>query len=368
MLIKERWNNMVTLLDCIRRFADISDGLIDRREETFRQLLETIRNSGKKINQIVLCGSGSSNNEIVTARSFIEKMTGLQTISILQNDLIYSTYVYNTDALYVFVSQSGTSTLTQQAAVKVRELGALTVALTSYETNPLVAKTDIYVEQGVGKEEYGFVTVGFDCGVLTLMLLGLELGRCLGNITEEEYCRQVEDAHKISASHREITEKALKWFDLNKEQLLRSQTFTIYGGGSLHGIALEAALKILEVDKRNIAVGYEIDDVMHGPNMGFTYSNCVISLNDGGVNAEKHNGLIRWAKEQMFNGFMIGQNAIDDKDLSFEPVAGDWKALEYAPAIQVLAYRLAVDMGVDLNDKDRHTHRSYFATHDQKVG
>ena len=358
---------MVTLLDCIRRFADISDGLIDRREETFRPLLETIRNSGKKINQIILCGSGSSFNEIITAKSFVEKTSGLQTISVYPNDLLYSTSVYNTDALYVFVSQSGTSTLTQQAAVLVKEKGALTAALTSFETNPLVAKTDAYIEQGVGKEEYGFVTVGFDCGVLTLMLMGLELGRYLGNLSEEEYARQIEDAHKISPSHREVTDKAMKWFDLNKEQLLRTSTFTIYGGGSLYGIALESALKILEVAKRNISVGYEIDDGMHGPTMGFTPSNCIIGLNDGGHNEDKQNSLIRWGKEKKNNGFIIGVNPINDRDLGFEPVSGDWKGLEYAPAIQVLAYRLAVDMGVDLLDKSRHTERAYFATHDKKA-
>ena len=357
---------MVTLLDCIKRFSTVSDSLLEKREETFRQLIEVIDKSGKMISRIILCGSGSSYNETVTARGFIEKVTGKPVTAVLPNELLHNTYVYDADALYVFVSQSGTSTLTQQAADLVRSKGAVTACVTAFPDNPLAGKVDAYIEQGVGKEEYGFVTIGFDTGVFTLMLMGLQLGKHFGSINEQQYQQYLDMAARLPESQKSIIEKTMAWFDLNKEQLLRTATFTIYGAGPLYGIALEAALKILEVAKRNVSVGYEIDDGMHGPTMGYTYANCVIGLNDGGVNADKFASLVRWDKEVMFNGFMFGKDPIDDKDLAFDCVAEDFRALEYAPAIQVLAYRLAVDIGVDLTDRSRHQERKYFATHDVK--
>ncbi|MBQ4253376.1 MAG: sugar isomerase, partial [Erysipelotrichaceae bacterium] len=156
---------------------------------------------------------------------------------------------------------------------------------------------------------------------------------------------------------------ANQWFDRNKEALMATNTFTFYGGGPLYGVAIEAALKVMEVAKRNVAVGFEIDDGMHGPTMGYTPSNCVIALNDGGVNDGKCRSLALWAKEVMHNGYIFGANPIDESDLAFEGVSEDWRALEFAPAVQVLAYRLAVDKGVNLRDRSRHKEGQYFKTH-----
>ena len=97
--------------------------------------------------------------------------------------------------------------------------------------------------------------------------------------------------------------------------------------------------------------------------MGFTYDNCVIALNDGGVNEDKCRSLVSWAKAEKHNGYIFGVNPVDDRDLAFEYVSGDWKALEFAAAVQVLAYRLAADKGVNLRDHSRHTERNYFHTH-----
>lgn len=227
-----------------------------------------------------------------------------------------------------------------------------------------VAKiVDVHVDMGCGYEEYGMRTIGYCASVLTLMLLGLEMGYRLQRIDEKEYLNYIEQAKKISLNHPIISEVTMTWFDRNKEKLLSSSSFTIYGGNSLYGVALEGALKILEVSKRILAIGYESDDGMHGPTMGFTPNNCVIVLNDGGVDSKRLTQLAAWAKNEMHNGFVMGCDALDDTDLAFEVVSGAFKAIEFAPAVEILAYRLAVDMGIDLTDKSRHKEKQYFNTH-----
>lgn len=352
----------VTLLEVINRLPQRSDALIDQREATLAELLKMLEGH-PDLDQIVLCGSGSSFNEILTARGFIEKMTKLQTIAVLPNTLLHDSYVIRPQSLYLFVSQSGTSTLTNEAALLVKQAGAPVAAMSAFRDSDLPQNCGTFIEQGVGKEEYGCVTFGFDTGVLTLMLMGLELGKRRGTVSEAEYEKQLADAHRISTNHRKVSDLAMAWFDRNKEALMATQTFTLYGGGALQGIAAEGALKILEVGKRNVSVGYEIDDGMHGPTMGYTPLNCVIALNDGGVNEEKCRSLVRWDKEVMHNGYLFGVDPLDDKDLAFTPVSGDWQALEFAAAVQVLAYRLAADKGVDLRDHSRHKEHQYFATH-----
>ncbi|MBR0137658.1 MAG: SIS domain-containing protein [Erysipelotrichaceae bacterium] len=351
----------VTLLEVINRLSEKCDEVIDGRFDRLNEVLKAT--AERKINQIILVGSGSSYNEALCARGYVEKMSGLQTFTVLPNELLHNSSVINRDCLYVFVSQSGTSTLTNEAAEKVRNAGALTFAQCKQRDCPLVGKCDGYIDQGIGTEEYGFVTWGYDCGVITLMLMGLEIGKQNGNVTAEEYDRQIAAAHRIAASHRQVSEKANEWFDRNKEALMATTTFTFYGGGPLYGLAIEGALKVMEVAKRNVAVGFEIDDGMHGPTMGYTPSNCVIALNDGGVNNAKCVSLVTWAKEVMHNGYIFGCNPIDDTDLAFEYVSDDWRALEFAPAVQVLAYRLAVDKGVNLRDRTRHKEGQYLRTH-----
>ncbi|MBQ4253874.1 MAG: SIS domain-containing protein, partial [Erysipelotrichaceae bacterium] len=161
----------VTLLEVINRFSQKGDEVIDRRMERLGEVLEAAK--AHRFNQIILVGSGSSYNEALCARGYIEKMTGLQTFTVLPNELLHNSSVINRECLYVLVSQSGTSTLTNEAAEKIRSAGALTFAQCKKRECPLVEKCDGYIDQGIGDEEYGFVTWGFDCGIVTLMLMGL---------------------------------------------------------------------------------------------------------------------------------------------------------------------------------------------------
>lgn len=354
---------MVTLLDCINRVPEITDRIIANRNENFATFFSVLEGHLDTMDQIVLVGSGTSNTAAVTARGFIEKVTQIQTICVLPNEFLNNSGVYRSRALYIFTSQSGTSTLTQQAVFKMRQMGYWTVGVTENKDTPLASQVHVHVDMGCGKEEYGMRTIGYCASILTLMLLGLEIGHTLGRITEGEYAELLDHARLISKNHRLISDASMAWFDRNRQQLMNSTSFTIYGGGSLWGVALEGALKILEISKRKMAVGYEADDGMHGPTMGFTPDNCVIALNDGGLDSEKGVQLAKWAKEIMHNGFVFGKDTLDDSDLAFDPISQEFISIEFAPTVEVLAYRLAVDAGIDLLDKSIHKERDYFSTH-----
>ncbi len=356
---------MVTLLDCINRVPSIVEKIVAGRDENFAAFFGMLKPELEKISQIVLIGSGTSNTSAMTARGFMEKVMKLETVCVLPNEFLHQRSVYRPDALYIFTSQSGTSTLTQQAARRMREKGYRTVSITENSQTPLAQITHAHIDMGCGKEEYGMRTIGYCASVLTLMLLGVEIAACLQRITEGEKQQLIEHVLRVPDSHRKISAAAMDWFDQHREALMKSRSFTLYGGGSLWGVALEGALKILEISKSRMAVGYESDDGMHGPTMGFTEDNAVIVLDDGGVDHERGQNLARWAKEVMHNGWIIGSQTLDGQDLKVELVSEEFVCLEIAPAVQVLAYRLAVDNGIDLQDKSIHKEREYFSTHQQ---
>lgn len=356
---------MVTYLECIERIGKVSNSLIDSFDITFKQLEERIKD--KRFNQIIFIGSGSSFNVMTCAKGFIEKICHIQVLTYLPNDFLNNVFVYNKDALYIFISQTGTSTLTLNAVDTVKKLGCLCACISAFNDTPLAEKCDIFIDQGVGNEEYPMVSFGFSTCLLTTMLLGLKLGRIFNTISDEEFNNYIEDARKLPTNYQNIIDKTNIWFDLNKDKLLKSKVFTFYAGNNLYGIAREAALKLMEVSKITLSTAWEIDEGMHGPTMGYQHDNCVIVLNDGDNNALRCNDLLRWSKAELNNGFMFGLNPIDEADLKFDTVCRDFNLLEYTGAIQVLAYRLAVDNEIVISDLSRHKEHEYFNTHNEDL-
>ena len=61
---------------------------------------------------------------------------------------------------------------------------------------------------------------------------------------------------------------------------------------------------------------------------------------------------------------------MDDRDLLFDFVSTNFIALEFAPIIQILSYRLAVDFGVEVPlFKDMVLpDQKYFNTHSEHLG
>ena len=355
---------MVTMLEVINRIPTVCTDILNHREATFAALVDTVK-AHPEINQILLIGSGTSNTSAVTARRFIEKTSGLQTICVLPNELLHNCFAYNPQALYVFTSHSGTSTLTCEAAEKITQLGFLTAAVTDGADSPIAKMVDVFINQRNGVEEYLMRTIGYCSSVLTQMLRGLAIGKARGVISADQETAYLEQAQAGIAHHPAIVDEAMTWFDRNKEKLMAAETFTIYGLDSLWGVALEGALKILEISKRRIGVGYEFDDGMHGPTMGYTSSNCVIVLHDGGREDLRAHQLVRFAKNELGYGYLIGENPVDENDLAMHLTGGEFIFLELSPVVQVLAYRLAIDYGIDLTDMSYHSATKYFNTHNE---
>lgn len=358
---------MTTLLDCIYRVPSVIRDIVEHRNETFAPLLTAVKDQLSELNEIVFIGSGTSNTCSVTAWRFAEKTSGLTCSAMIPNEFLAKSVV-NPHALYVFVSQSGTSTLTQEALKKVKAMGCLTAAITEAPDTPLAKAAGVHINMGCGCEEYGMRTIGYCASILTEMLMGVELGKARGLLSEAEADACYQDALAAADHHAEICDQTQAWFDRCKEDLMDVDAFVLYGAGSLYGVAQEGALKILEIAKRFMCVGYEMDDGLHGPTMGFTRRHAVIVLNDGGKDNHLAMGIAKYMKNDVGHAYVIGVNPIDDEDLGFTPASKDFFCLEYAPVVEILAYRLAVDYGIVLKDiltQDPLPEMKYFNTHDE---
>ena len=357
------------MLPCIKREQQVLTAILDNRKETAKQLIDYYKEHKEDVSQIVFIGSGSSNTSSVAAFQMVEKFSGVSTSTMIPN-LFLNKSVYDPKALCIFISQTGSSTLTQSAVKRAKENGCVTVAMSEAGNTKVAKEANLFVNMGCGEEEYGQRTIGFSSTVLTEMVIGLEMGLVNGTLSEEEYNRYIEDAYKMAGNINSVIDQTDDWYQSVKEIISNGSHFMILGPKSLYGVALEGALKILEVDKRYSAVGYEMDDGLHGPNMGLTRDNKVIVLSDGVSDQVLAQGIAQYVKNEVGNAFIIGRNTIDATDFPLDYKSEYFFALEFAPVLQYLSYRLAVDFGVevplfkDLVLPDQ----KYFNTHSEHLG
>ena len=357
---------MITMLDCIKRTPIKVKEIVRNAKTNTDGMIRALGEDLKKLNRITIIGSGSSHNSSVAARLFMEKVTGMEVQIVLPNTYRKKT-VFAEDVLYIFVSQSGTSTLVREEAAMTREKGLQTVSVTAEDGSPLDQVTGSHVDMGCGYEEYGYRTVGVCCTIVTLMVVALRLGLERGFISEEEYEGYLRDALKAAENNAVIADKAVEWFNNNVEILKGCRNVLYYGGGCLYGIAIEGALKLLETAKIYKSIGYEAEDGLHGPNMGQGKEDVIVSLNAGGQDNFYATAVAKFAKGELRHGFIIGANTVDETDLPFECASEYFRAIEFAPVVQVIAYMLAVvnDIPViDISHRIPHVSAKYFRTHD----
>ena len=356
---------MVTMLDCIRRVAPITKEIVKNAQINTDDMVRELDEDVKKINEIIICGAGSSNTAAVTAAGFMEKVTGIQVHTFMANQFAKKS-VYNPDALYIFVSQTGTSTLVKEMVARINEMGCHTVAVTEDESTPVGKQAKSHVNMGCGYEEFWFRTIGYCSSVVTLMIIGLRLALERGNITVKEYNDYLAEALSAAENHPAVVDKAVAWFNAHQEELVKGRSFIIYGSGPLHGVALEGALKILETAKNFVAVGYEAEDGLHGPCLGFTKDEVIISLNDGVNDEWMGHGVVDFGKKELGQAYIFGADPLDENDMAFDVKGGNFRALEFAPAVEVLAYLLAKAIGtpvLPVGEYQDHVSGKYFETH-----
>lgn len=348
------------MLDCIRNTKTAIENLTSHQQSNTKALREYLASD---ISEIVFVGSGTSSTSAITARNFVEKTSLCKTSVIYPNDFIHNTYVFDPHALYVFTSQTGTSIVAREALQLVKEKGYANVAISETADTPIAKDADCFVSLDCGIEEYPMRTTGYCASVIVQMMIGIEVGLKKGVLTEEQYDDYLSDLAKIAPHFDELIDRAMKWMDQAKRKMLRSDVIIFTGADELYGVSLEGAMKVWETPQI-ASIGYEIEEGIHGPNYGYNERHCVIVLNNGGREANKCKALASYMKECKHNGFMIGQEGIDEEDFVFTPSSRYFACIEYAAILQVLSYRLANDQGRDLYaHHDNSAMEAYFKTH-----
>ena len=197
-------------------------------------------------------------------------------------------------------------------------------------------------------------------------MIALRIALEAGKISDEEFDRYIEDGRKAADHIPQVIEDGLAWFDRNKDDLKTLRSLMYYGGGELFGIAVEGALKLMETPKIYLSFGYEAEDGIHGPCYAFGKDDAIVFLNDGENDVDYASSMVRFSKQELGRGYMFGPLVQDDKDLKIVPASKHFRAVEFVPSVQIVAYEMAVLNGVDvlpMSIRIPHVSTKYFQTH-----
>lgn len=354
---------MTSILDCIERVPSVLEQILEQQEASYAGLAAYLGNRIGTCSEIVLVGSGTSYTAAMTSQFFVEKATGYPVKVVFPNDYVACGRLVNPNAIYIFTSQTGTSLVTCQAMEILTGKGALCVSMTESPDTKLAAISPCHIPLNCGIEEFGMRTIGYTASVLNHMLLGMRLGILNGHLSAAQYEIWQKEAAAVPDSLRNTIEKTLQWFPKCKRQLMRATGIFFTGSGALYGLALEGAVKFWEMPQI-ISAGYELEEGMHGPNYGYDGRQCLVVLDDGGIESDKAHRLMRYMKEVLHNGIYVGPQPLEDNDLMLQPVNGEFSCLEFSAVVQIMAYRLAVDSGRDISKPLDHSDMyQYFVTH-----
>lgn len=341
-----------TMLDYIHKQKDTNLHIFHNRNSLLEPILEKVKD--QSFNRIVILATGSSSNAAECAKYFMSDLLDMEIT--IKMPFIVSNYDQHIDnnALYFAISQSGQSYSTIEAVKEIQNKSNLPVFTFTSDLNSQIAKvSNCPIDIGCGKETVGFVTMGFSATVLILLLTGLELALQKNKIDKSTYGDLNQKILDVIHYTDTVIERSNQWFDLNKEQLANGKKFSVIGYGSGFGVAKEAETKLTETIRRPV-IGYELEEYMHGPYLALDDESYVIFIEHNGLLEERAGKLKNYLADYTSNIFTICLNSDEPKEETLQlhfDVDENLAVLLTVIPIQILAYKLAGYIGIDLNVK-----------------
>lgn len=219
-------------------------------------------------NHWLILATGSSINAAQSAKLYIQKTADIQVD--IEEPYNYANYGrINPDIdLVIGISQSGQSTATVDALTKVVQKNhAYAIAVTSRPGTEISTAATATLDILTGQEMVGYVTLGYNATVLSLMLLGLRSGLKRNKLSVEDEQRELAEFDTIISQAGSTVQKSTHFYQQFATDFSLAPQFTSIGYGAILGTVMEMQTKFTEV-VRVPANGFELEAFMHGPYLG----------------------------------------------------------------------------------------------------
>ncbi len=251
---KEIFEQPITVKTCINEYIDSLKKDIN---------IYSFPIDPKKINKIILVGCGTAYHSCLVAKYWLEELTSIDTEIDIASEFRYRKLRFNSNNLYIFVSQSGETADTAAALDICKQNKVKTCAIVNVVESTIARNSDWVLPIHAGPEIGVASTKAFLGQLLVLFILSLKLARVRKDINEIIYDENIKNLKKIPEAIK-VSLKSENEVQLIAKEFLNAKGSMFLGRGSSFPIALEGALKLKELSYLH-AEGYPAGEMKHGP-------------------------------------------------------------------------------------------------------
>ena len=217
----------------------------------------------KNINKIILIGCGTAYNSCLTAKYWFEELTDLDIEIDIASEFRYRNLKFNSNNLYIFVSQSGETADTAAALEICKKNRVKTCSIVNVIESTIARNSDWVLPIHAGTEIGVASTKAFLGQLTVLYILCLKLAYVRKDIEEKTYIEKISNLKKLPDAINKCI-KSENNIQLMAKEFTSAKGSMFLGRGSSFPIALEGALKLKELSYLH-AEGYPAGEMKHGP-------------------------------------------------------------------------------------------------------
>lgn len=337
--------------DYIQETSSVMVRNIEQRKELTKTLIQWLKKEGiKQGKPLVIIASGSSYNAVHSALAFMKGHIKNQIRLITPFTFTYYEEPEKNN-IYLFVSQSGSSTNVVEAIEKYQKTGRDAMVVLGKPGSAAAEISDCYVEYGAEEERVGYVTKGMSTLTCFFMLVSLEL--CSEELDKKVYEQAVKELTRACKAHNCMYLKAKEFCLENKEALLSMRHAFFISCGANMGTVKEGSLKLSEMVHIPTA-SFETEEFIHGPDLQLTPDYTLFFVSAGDKAGKRTEEICCAAREITKKSYLVKADFEKDKtDQVFSP-------LYLTAFFQYLAYWTA-------KNRDIKTEHPLYAKFEEKI-
>jgi glucosamine--fructose-6-phosphate aminotransferase (isomerizing) len=256
-MLKEIFEQPVTVFDCLRGRLDATNGLI-RMAGVDNHLAHLVN-----ARRIIMVACGTSWHAGLVAEYVFEELCRIPVEVEYASEFRYRNPVIFPGDVIIAISQSGETADTLVAIEKAKGQGAFIFGVVNVVGSSIARISDAGAYSHAGPEIGVASTKAFTGQLAVLMMMALKIAKEKGTIDQSRFMHLLNELHDIPEKiktmldqHEKIREVAVKYKDATDALYL--------GRGYNFPVALEGALKLKEISYIH-AEGYPAAEMKHGP-------------------------------------------------------------------------------------------------------
>ncbi|MCF2142120.1 MAG: glutamine--fructose-6-phosphate transaminase (isomerizing) [Candidatus Heimdallarchaeota archaeon] len=229
-------------------------------------VLDEIVNKLSEANVAFLVGCGSSFNACNVGSYYLNNLAGIMAFPVIGGRFFeeYKNYQPDDKTVLLCVSQSGETKDIINTINFAKPKGYHILGMVNVPGSTVERLSEAYAYIGAGIERSVPATKTYTNQVLLFLILAARIGYKRGRITKEEYEQLKAEIHNLSALVKQTIEESIPKAKKLAKELVKTNAMSLLGYGITHGVAMEGALKIREINYISAEAMYS-SEFKHGP-------------------------------------------------------------------------------------------------------